>query len=624
MTTARSDGFDDFVAARWEQLESVALVATLDPARARGITTDALVAVGGRWGDLVEDGRPGEAARRDLLERLVGGRARGHDGTPGTTVSPAVLEAAAGDPVHEALVEALVEALADLDEPVRALLAAEAVWGVDAGALLRQATGLRPTERTRIATSTAAAREHLRETHRAALVREGHRPDTRELEPELRALAENLCAATGPAPHPDVLVASSTARVRRRVLVGGGGGALAVAALAWWGVSADPTTGPPSTPRATPTPAGPSAAAWASTRTWDARGRLARDVGVQALVARAGRPGGRLLFADDVEGLRLVVATWAQPGDAQGTSLQVWSAPAGTAAQGLAELELAFGGVYEVDDVVAVGVPRPDGALLFFASRPTVALAQYSAYARPTRGGLVSRVWRDVPMTDGVGWAVVDHPGGPALRGRCRAYDGPVPGPMEWSPGSRGFAPDEVRASVSAATGFPLSRLAVRVDRGVVPPDVRVLPSGAAELELRLITVTTPDGGVVRTPVFGEQGDDSQVVTAQETVIVPADRARTPVLVRVDDRSSSRARFMVLAPDGGGSVRLTAPTGAGLSPRVPLQERTAVVTVAEDALLGGFDVVVEDAAGRSVSRTPVLSGRSLYDLSPSNESGTPV
>ncbi|MBD3785096.1 MAG: SigE family RNA polymerase sigma factor, partial [Micrococcales bacterium] len=71
MTRDEGDGFAEFVAARWPELEAVALVALLDAERAREVTTAALAALRGRWSGVVEEGAPTPAARRELVGRLV-------------------------------------------------------------------------------------------------------------------------------------------------------------------------------------------------------------------------------------------------------------------------------------------------------------------------------------------------------------------------------------------------------------------------------------------------------------------------------------------------------------------------------------------------------------------------
>lgn len=66
--TSTTEGvFDEFVRARWEDLEPAARVVVLDPDVAREVTAEALARLRSRWTTVVEEGRPADEARRLVL-----------------------------------------------------------------------------------------------------------------------------------------------------------------------------------------------------------------------------------------------------------------------------------------------------------------------------------------------------------------------------------------------------------------------------------------------------------------------------------------------------------------------------------------------------------------------------
>ncbi|MGL5927911.1 MAG: hypothetical protein ACRCY8_03145, partial [Dermatophilaceae bacterium] len=65
-----ADDFGAFVAARWSDLEAVALLATLDLDLAREVTVATLAAVHRDWADTVDSGAPVARCRVELLTRL--------------------------------------------------------------------------------------------------------------------------------------------------------------------------------------------------------------------------------------------------------------------------------------------------------------------------------------------------------------------------------------------------------------------------------------------------------------------------------------------------------------------------------------------------------------------------
>ncbi|HET6967410.1 MAG TPA: hypothetical protein VFI44_03985, partial [Ornithinibacter sp.] len=82
MTLTVEDDFREFVAARWPDLEAVALLVTLDEDAARRVTTDALAGLHHHWREALDEGRPGELARRAVLTAAVSARVGDHPGGP--------------------------------------------------------------------------------------------------------------------------------------------------------------------------------------------------------------------------------------------------------------------------------------------------------------------------------------------------------------------------------------------------------------------------------------------------------------------------------------------------------------------------------------------------------------
>ena len=186
----------------------------------------------------------------------------------------------------------------------------------------------------------------------------------------------------------------------------------------------------------TPEPLARDSPQWASTATWTPRGLLAREPGLLALLDRD-LAGARVLFADDTDRLRVVIAT--DPGRdglqplVDGTRIAVWSGLRGDPVESLTRMPYSFAAIQGVGDVVAAGVPYQDEAALVVLTRPTVRSAEFSPYARPVPSGDVNRSWVGLPLTDGVHTVDLDRPLGGAARLRCEEYDGPIPVPDAWA-----------------------------------------------------------------------------------------------------------------------------------------------------------------------------------------------
>ncbi|MGB7817170.1 MAG: hypothetical protein WBL35_00325, partial [Ornithinibacter sp.] len=72
MTLRVEDDFAEFVAARWPDLEAVALVTTLEPRQARDATSAGLARLRADWDEVLEEGAPTLRARREVVARALG------------------------------------------------------------------------------------------------------------------------------------------------------------------------------------------------------------------------------------------------------------------------------------------------------------------------------------------------------------------------------------------------------------------------------------------------------------------------------------------------------------------------------------------------------------------------
>ena len=156
MTLTVEDDFREFVAARWPDLEAVAFLVTLDADVARRATADALAGLHHHWREAVEEGRPGEDARRAVLIAVLAPAARRPGTRPpasqGATASGATSDGASGatstpsrasdpvdaadaapwpDPADDTVVGALIATLRDATPVQRAAVAGHAVWAAE-------------------------------------------------------------------------------------------------------------------------------------------------------------------------------------------------------------------------------------------------------------------------------------------------------------------------------------------------------------------------------------------------------------------------------------------------------------------------------------------------------------
>ncbi|MBM6401508.1 hypothetical protein [Phycicoccus sonneratiae] len=621
MATTLEEDFGGFVAARWPDLEAVALVATLDPERARELTTSALAGLRPRWQQTLEEGAPTAAARRALLARLEPSRGRGEasvaSGAP--EHGPVVRPPAVDDP-DTGVPAALLDALARLRPAVRAQVGAGALWETTDDELRALAGEAAPSR-----ADVDAARRELVAAHRAARAADGVPAADHRLDADLADLAHALARALPEPPDPAGLVVDRARRVRRRALVAGAGGLLLAGGVGWVavrdGLGADPVRPSPQTP----TTAGPDDAAWGTTTRWPARGGLADDLGVQALVARAGA-GVRLLWAGEVADLRVVVAATPDHPPTS-TAVRAWSGPPGTVAERLVEVPTSFDTILGVEDVVVLGLDRPGGALLLVLTRPTERSAAFSPVVRPTPAGSLEREYTAVALADGVGTMLLPEPWGTAGRVRCAEYDGGPLTPRAWDrtrsggPGSGPLA--DLVALVASSTGLSPDDLRGEVlvdsptDGSVFDPTAVSATGGDGRAVLTV--VRTPDGAVVRGLDVRDDGrSGTTTFLAGSPVVVPARLAGEPAVLSLDAPAGGPGRFLVVVPGGGATCRLVAVgrRGAPTSEATAMKRSTAVVSVPDvERTTYGLRLVVQDAAGRTTYDDVPPAGRDLggYD-----------
>ena len=367
------------------------------------------------------------------------------------------------------------------------------------------------------------------------------------------------------------LVGERHRQVRRRSVVLGAGAALGAAAVTTW-AARSVLSGAAST--AAPRPPGPDDPAWSRTSTWPARGRLATDPGVLALVAGAS-PRAHLLYADDVAGRRVVVAATADVSGAGGTLVRMWAGSRGAAAGTLVPANLVRDRVMFTDDIVPVAVEAgPDdeegaGAVLLLA-RPMVLEAAYSPLVSYTRtGGEVSRRWSEVALRDGVATVPIRGSLPPAFRVRLDGYDGGplgatplgLPTPSPSGPLAESLL-EALGPFVAACTGLPVSAVSSRIAlEAPVPGDVLVqAASGETPGEGRVVIAHTsvPSGALLRSIRVGGDGrGEAGPVDVETTRVVSPDAPTAPVAARLPSFTGNMSRFLVVAP-GAARAQLVA------------------------------------------------------------------
>jgi hypothetical protein len=616
-----SDGFEDFVAVRWPDLEGVARVVTLDADVARRVTFAAVTALDHQWQADIEEGRPEFTARRCLLStalRSVDDRAR-----PRSEVPPPAITSAArglsgedgGDSVRLALA-AVIRAATPLQ---RAVVGARGVWGAEPDEVA-DLLGLPAIEVRRAA---AALRAGLVAAHDAARTAVGLEPARWALDGELTSVVDQLLSGQPGPPDPAALAEHRRHTVHRRSLVAAGAAVVVTGATAWWVLPRHvASAGPSSTDAALRALPPPDDIRWQSISRWVPRGRLSTDARVLGLVTSHGRgAGARVLWADDVAGTRLVLSGSPSGDTSDGVVLQAWQGRAGADPASLREVRLTTGAGGDGTAVVTLAVPTAFGSLLVLLARPTVTTASYSATVVPTAAGAVERAWTSVPLRWGVGSATWPQEPGPALRVTCGDFDGPpLAPPSPWEgragPTASGYA-TEVRRLVAEATGAPLREVHTEVvvdatsGRGALDEP----PSSPRDGEGRVrVLRTTTAGALIRSArlVAGTNTFDVEppVVLAAGT---PAD---DPIVLEVDEVRPGVSRFLVIAP-GASRVQLISTSPKRIaSAMTPAPQGVAIVTAAFGAEAAGLHLAREDPHGHVVRTGLPRAGRDLLDLWP--------
>lgn len=626
MTQVVGEDFRAFVDARWPELEAVARVVVLDPELARRVTADALGRLSTRWHASVEDGRPGEDARRELLAvalaaaRPAGGRGPSHrlatrraPAEPAPALVPAAMpwdDDEPPDPVVAAVLGVLVAA----DPLDRTLVGARLLWDArahDVAHLLDRPHGELAGREQALDARLATARAHARRDA-------GLPPDVgwAGRERDVEEAVGLLLRDQGDPPDPTALVVRRTGAVRRRhVLLGGAAAAL----VATGGAAAVLLREEPAPAADGVRPVPPAGhASWSSTQSWAARGPLAHDPGVRALARTPGGPPARILWAGDVDDRRVVVAARQGNVALDGTELLLWTGRRGDPTATLRVTPLATSGIHGVADLVVVaigdvGTPgtSPSRTVLVVLAPPDVPSVGVSRRVRPRTDGSAVRRYDDLRLRDGIATAVVGSAAPGAIRVRYR-YE-------EVHPATTAFVPTEVdhtgipdtawfaesaRRVVSDLTAVPVAELTSRVVVDEVLPEP---PFEAAEPGSRVVVVhtRTPEGALLLSAaVLPVVATDTSFlpILVQSASVVPVDRAGAPFVTRVEDLRPDVGRFLVVAP-GAARVQLisTSPSGYPVSKVVRTQGRSASVVElvnADDA--AGLRLVARDAERRLV------------------------
>ncbi|MFQ6171495.1 hypothetical protein ACK8HX_07810 [Oryzobacter sp. R7] len=623
MTQVVSEDFRAFVDARWPELESVARVVVLDPTLARQVTSDALGGLSSRWHEAVEGGRPGEDARRALLGAALAAvrpAAARRLPRPGGRVGPArpspvlvpVAASWAEDEALDPVVAAVQRSLLAADPLDRALVGARLLWEArshEVAHLLDRPHG------------ELGAREHALDVRlaaaRAQAQREAGLPEEGGWAARERDVADavaSLLHGQGDPPDPTALVVQRTGAVRRRhVLLGGAAAALAAAGGAAAVVLRDDAPPPPAgTRQALPAPSDP---AWSSTQSWPARGPLADDPGVRALVRLPGQPPARVLWAGDVADRRVVVAAKQGNVALDGTEVLLWTGRRGAPTSTLGVTGLAMPGTYGVADLVTLAIgddPEPGAVpttLLVVLGRPDLAAVGVSRRVRPDPDGEVVRVFDDLGLREGIGTTVLTGAVPGALRIRHR-YEELQPASTHsvrtevddaGTPDTAWFAAG-ARRVVTELTGAGSASVTSDVVVDEVLPAPPFADSGPGSRVVVVHTRTDSGALLVSAAVLPAAGGEASFrpMLVRSASVIPADEPTAPLLTRVEDLRPGVGRYLVVAP-GAARVQLIAasPSGYPVSKVVRTGGRSASVVElvnADDA--SALRLIARDAGGR--------------------------
>jgi len=608
MTVTAEEDFRDFVTARWADLEPVACLVVLDGPAARQVTTEALADLHGEWGHLIDEGMPGATARRAVLTRALAA-IRHHPGVRRDDVLPALLRADAAheDEQGDTVVLAMARVVAEAAPLERAVLAAATVWGLDPGRVADLLEMPPATARD----ADLEVRRRLLAAHATARAAAGWEPAEWAVDRDLDDALDLLLGEHGDPPDAVALVGERNRQVRRRSVVLGTGATLVTGVVAAWGVDSVVTGAASETAPLPPRPGDP---VWTTSNTWPARGRLATDAGVAALVESAS-PRAHVLWADDLAGQRVVVAAPADGSGSGGTLVRVWAGSRGADPASLTAVDLARDRVALMDDVVPLaveaGVDDEDGtgAVLLLA-RPTVLEASYSPLVAYERNGGVGRRWTKVALRDGVATVPIRGPMPPTFRVHLDGYDGgplgvtplglPTPHPSD--PLAESLL-DALAPFVAACTGLPES--AVRSTLALempVPGDVLVAAGPGERIGRGKVVValtTLPNNALLRSVrVVGDGRGQVGPLDLETTRVVGAADVGAPFATRLPAFSSSVSRFLVVAPGAARAQLVGSATNTYPASKVtPLRDGTGVLEVADVRRAALYRLVIWDRHG---------------------------
>ena len=407
-----------------------------------------------------------------------------------------------------------------------------------------------------------------------------------EVRRALRAAADRV----SPPPDPYALVMATVLALRRRrraVIAWSGAAALAVGAVVALSTGVDDAASRDArpVPERTPDRRAETLLFRGAVSNWPVRGALGTDAVFAAEFERAVGSDHRLVYAEDGEAGRLAVAV-----SADGSTVVFQGLP-GTAVEGL---ERWAGRPASGLDVV-VAVPIGEGHLVVALMPPHLRDAQISLPS-VARDGSVHRLWRQVPVEEGVGRVVTGDPIG-AVRVRTPAGDGPPqvvagpaapPGALACGRCDRTWVAEEglseFAAAVAAVIGAPHGDVRSRLALDAFVP--------AAGGRVVRYVATLPTGGLLRATylVTDPAGGTPEISLVEPLRSLPGDDADRPVVFTVQPSGD----LLIVAPGAG---RLTF-TPLGDAPALP-----------EVSLTDGIGVLLEPPSDPGAYRISAFSAQ---------------
>lgn len=390
----------------------------------------------------------------------------------------------------------------------------------------------------------------------------------------LQAGTEHLCAP--PDPYARVMDAVAAHRRRTRTIIAASGIAtLALAAVV--GLASGLIDGE----SRTPTPAAEQQpdrdTRWGLPFGWPARGELGTDPGFSDAFARALGSDHHLLYAEDGDAGRVVIAV---------SSAQEAVVLHGPRGADLDELARVPGLLVDTMDVV-VALPVDGGNLIIALMAGNLSDAQLSA-PEVARDGSVQRSWQQIPVNEGVARVVTSEPLG-VIRVRTPAGDGPPQVVVGADPPIGSLTCSRCDSAWFAAEGLAEFHAQAAEAVGAEPEDVtaRLLldaavpvtpgtqsPHGDANSRVVGYLATLPSGGLLRATYVATTGPGAPTVTMVEPLRpLPADDQGRPVLIPAGVAGPA----FVVAP-GSSRVTFTPRGAAAFLPDVILTDGVGVLT----------------------------------------------